>query len=79
MISSLFYQVMCGSLGLDFGDVEYNTSPSNGTYPVDTEASVSCNQYFRREGPSPVICNISGDWSPVIPICNASNKINTFL
>ena len=75
-IMNYYNVVTCPPLSLDNGQVAYNTPTLNGGYPVDTEASISCNQYHQREGPNSVICQNSGNWSPQMPTCNASKENN---
>ena len=65
--------VICPSLSLENGEAAYNTPALNGGYPFNTQASISCNQYFQREGHSSVTCQNSGNWSEETPTCNASN------
>ena len=71
--------VQCSFLRLENGEVSYNTSPVNGSFPANTTASFSCNSHYRRDGPSSVTCQISGNWTEETPTCNASNGNDKFV
>ena len=75
----LFYPVSCGLLRLENGEVSYNTHPLNRSFSVNTTASFSCNSHYRRDGPSSVTCQISGNWTEETPTCNASNGNDKFV
>ena len=79
----LFYAVTCPPLILENGEVAYNTSllidevfpthPTSG-YSVNTMASLSCDKFYHRQESSSVICENSGNWNELTPICNACYK-----
>ena len=60
------------------GNVNYNTTQLNGSYPVNTNASFSCTRYYMRYGPSSVICQSSENWSEETSTCNVSNENKNF-
>ena len=74
IIHDYFHPVTCQSLRIENGEVEYNTSPIIGGYLVETTALFSCNQHYGREGPSSVICEVSGNWNQEAATCHESNE-----
>ena len=71
--------ISCPFLSFENGEIQYSTSSLNEGYPLNTVVTFSCDQHYNREGPSSVICQISGNWSQETPTCNASNENNTFM
>ena len=81
MFFLLFHPVSCRFLRLQNGEVSYNNVSSlDESFPVNTTASFSCNSHYRRDGPSSVTCQTSGNWTEETPTCTASNgNDNLFL
>ena len=71
--------VTCPALNLPNGLVEYNSSVVNGPHPVDTEASLICNQgyylgYYKDGVNNVTTCEASGNWKQPLPMCYDSNE-----
>ena len=60
MLSKYFLAVTCESLSLSNGNINYDNDEVDGGYPVDTEASFSCNSGYQRSGSSSATCQTSG-------------------
>ena len=44
----------------------------NGRYPVDTEATFTCNNDYTRNGCEQTSCETSGNWGHSTPTCDKS-------
>ena len=57
------------------GGISYNKEKVGGRYPVNTEASFSCNSGYNRNGHSSRTCQSDGNWDQQTPSCNQGNEI----
>ena len=72
---------ICGPVTSPHGRVEYNRTPINGLYPVNTTASHSCNIGYGFGGYRWVLlhvrtCQISANWDPDVEKCTRMNKLS---
>ena len=58
------------------GNFNYNLSIVDGHFPVDTGASLTCNDPFYRGVIASTTCLESGNWSQPLPMCYESNATN---
>ena len=62
------------------GDITYSRSAyATGQYPLQTEASLTCDYGFSQSGPSSITCQIPGQWTFLNPDGIQSNEINSLL
>ena len=69
----------CPALNLPNGQVDYNSSAVSGQnpklqYPVNTVASLTCNQGYYRGVKEVTTCQASGNWEQPLPMCYDSNR-----
>ena len=55
------------------GQFIYNASQVSGKYPLDTEATVSCNYGYARTGQGIRTCQSDGNWTGYSATCHFSN------
>ena len=55
------------------GNIGYSMTAVNGRYPVDTEATFTCNDGYTRNGCDKTSCETSGSWGHSTPTCDTSN------
>ena len=69
--------VTCPTLDLENGEISYDVSPMNGSYPTGATGSFSCSYGYSLSGTSTRSCDAMGNWNnqDQIPICNLSNEI----
>ena len=62
---------------LQNGRISYSKSAVFGKYPVQTIATFTCNNLYRREGHSFTVCHASGNWISGTTSCNLSNEYHS--
>ena len=72
--------VSCPAVQLSHGTIESTKQPINGSYPVDTTLTFSCDSYRIPNGyRSSATCLPTGKWSQVIPHRRNGNKTVYFI
>ena len=70
--------VSCPAVQLSHGTIESTKQLINGSYPVDTTLTFSCDYSYRIPNGyrSRATCLDTGKWSQVIPYCKIGNIIS---
>ena len=66
--------VICPTLNLENGKVDYHKSPVEGGYPVDTIAVFTCKHGYYHNDSFLSFCQTSGHWTQETPTCIQSNE-----
>ena len=61
--------VTCERLSLKNGQVNYNTSSTNGKYLIDAKASFTCFTGYFLSGSNSAICKMPGAWNQETSQC----------
>ena len=72
------FVVLCSALSLPNGFVSYDHVPMNGKYPVETEATLGCNQGYNLMGANSRICLPSGQFHSTTS-CQSGDTVLTYL
>ena len=54
--------------------MNYNTPHVNGQYPVNTEATASCNSGYTQSGSRARTCQADGEWNGNAATCISNDK-----
>ena len=76
---NFFPLVTCSDITVANGEVTYDVLRLNGSYPVNTVATFSCDSGFSLSGSISSTCQTSTAWifgnlEPQIPTCNLGNE-----